>query len=251
VSIDLQAIRKGRQARPPRVVIYSEHGMGKSTFGSEAPNPIFIPTEDGLGSLNVEAFPLATSYQDVLDAIATLYTEEHEYRTVVLDSLDWLEALVWQHVAKEGDQENIEGFGYGKGYAIAADAFRNVLAGLNALRIEREMVVILTAHSMVKRFDDPASEPYDRYMLKLHAKAGSLVQEWADVVGFISQEHLVRKEDVGFGKKVARGVAIGDHVLHLKRTPAWDAKNRYSLPDAIPLGWASFADALSATQKGE
>jgi len=245
MAIDLKAIQRGRQARPPRIVIYSEHGMGKSTFASQAPSPIFIPTEDGLGALDVAAFPLATTYQAVMDAIGVLYTDDHDYKTVVLDSLDWLEALVWGHVAREGGEETIEGFGYGKGYVYACDRFRDVLAGLNALRTDKGMAVILTAHSMVKRFDDPASEPYDRYMLKLHSKAAGIVQEWADVVGFIAQQMVVRKEDVGFNKKVARGVAIGGHVLHLKRTPAFDGKNRYSLPDAIPLGWGAFADAMT------
>lgn len=260
MAIDLKSLRKGRHDAPLRMLVYGEHGMGKTTFGSMAPNPVFIPTEDGLTAIDTTAFPLAKSYQDVLDAMAALYTEKHDHKTVVLDSLDWLEALIWAHVAKEAGHENIEDFGYGKGYVYAADRFREVLSGLDALRSERGMACILTAHSQVKRFDDPASEPYDRYMLKLHAKAGDIVQEWADIVGFAAQEMIVKKEDVGFNKKVSRGVAIGGHVLHLKRTPAYDAKTRFPLPDVVPLEWPAFAAALAAandattqstTNKGE
>ena len=249
MAIDLKSLQKGKRHRPPRLVIYGEHGMGKSTYASQAPTPVFIQTEDGLGNIDATSFPLANKYQDVLDAIAVLFTEDHEFQTVVIDSLDWLENLIWKHVAQEHGLESIEGIGFGKGYVFAADRFREILAGLNALRDQKGMAVILTAHSQVKRFDDPASEPYDRYSMKLHAKAAAVVQEWADAIGFVAQEMIVKKEDVGFKKKVARGVAVGGHVLHLKRTPAYDAKNRYSLPDTLPLDWGAFADALTEAQQ--
>jgi hypothetical protein len=245
MAFDLTSLRKGKQGGPPRMLIYGEHGMGKSTFASQAPSPVFVPTEDGLGAIDTTAFPLAKKYQDVLDAIAALYNEDHDHHAVVVDSLDWLEDMIWKHVAEEGGHDNIEDFGYGKGYVYAADRFREVLSGLNALRDKKGMAVILTAHSQIKRFDDPASEPYDRYMLKLHSKAAGIVQEWSDIVGFVAQEMIVKKEDVGFNKKVARGVSTGGHALHLARTPAFDAKNRFGLPDTLPLNWDAFAEALT------
>jgi hypothetical protein len=107
------------------------------------------------------------------------------------------------------------------------------------------MVVILTAHSQIKRFDDPSVEPYDRYMLKLHARTSGIVKEWCDILGFASQKVIVKKDDVGFGSKVARGMAVGEHVMHLKGTPAFDAKNRYALPDSIPLSWSALENAMN------
>lgn len=252
----LKSLQQKRAIPPPRILIYGPHGIGKTTFGSCAPDPVFIPTEDGLGSLQTTSFPVATKYQDVIDAIGVLYTEEHSYKTVVLDSLDWLEALIWTHSAvtpKDGGPASIEGHGYGKGYIIAADRMREVFDGLAALRDTKGMTVILTAHTKVKRFDDPTCEPYDRYTLKLHEKAAALAAEWVDILGFAAQEMTIRREDVGFGKKTARGLAIGGHVLHLARTPAYDAKNRYGLPDVLPLEWAAFATALEQANapKGE
>lgn len=249
MAIDLKMLRKGTHSGPPRLLIYGEHGLGKSTFASEAPNPVFVVTEDGLGAIDTTAFPLAKRYQDVLDAMAALYTEQHDYETVVIDSLDWLEDLIWRHIAKEAGHESIEDFGYGKGYTYATDRFREVLSGLNALRAEKGMAVILTAHCKVTRFDDPASEPYDRYVLKLHAKTAALVQEWAEVVAFACQDTVVKKEDVGFGRKAARGVATGGHVMRLKRTPAFDAKSRLRLPDTLPLSWTAFAEAMANSQQ--
>ena len=247
--IDLKSIRKGKQLRPPRMVVYGEHGLGKSTFASQAPDAIFIPTEDGLGAIDASSFPVATSYKDVIDAIGVLLTDSHDYQTVVIDSLDWLENLIWKHVAKEGNHKSIEDYGYGKGYVLAADQMREVFDGLDALWKERNMAVILTAHSQIKRFDDPASEPYDRYMLKLHTKTSGIVQEWVDIVGYVAQKMIVKKQEVGFDKKVARGVATGGHVLHLSRSPSYDAKNRFGLPATIPLSWSAFADALAETSK--
>ena len=245
MAFDLSSIQRGKSAAPPRVVIYGDHGLGKSTFAAGAPSPIFICTEDGLGNIDTASFPLCKTYDDVLGCIGTLYQEEHDFRTVVLDSLDWLESLIWTHVAKAHDHDEIEDFGYGKGYTYAADELRSCLDGLNALRTERGMAVILTAHCSVKRFDDPTAEPYDRYVLKLHKHAAAIVQEWADVVAFAQMKVAVRKEDVGFNKKVARALETKERVLHTEKRPAFDAKNRFSLPSELPLSWSAFADALS------
>lgn len=248
----LASLKEPRKIPPPRILIYGPHGIGKTTFGAQAPSPIFIPTEDGLGTIQTATFPLATRYQHVMDDITRLYTEEHDFCTVVLDSVDWLEQLIWQHVAiapKDGTPASIEAYGYGKGYTIAADRMRDVLDGLKALRDHRGMAVILTAHAQVKRYDDPTTEPYDRYRLKLHDKAAALVSEWCDIIGFATQEMVVRKENVGFGKAVSRALSVGGHVLHLHRTPAFDAKSRWPLPDTLPLTWAAFETALSQSNR--
>jgi hypothetical protein len=246
MAFDLKSLRRGRSFDPPRVVIYGEHGIGKSTFAASAPGLVFIPTEDGIANLETTSFPTCASYADVRDAIGALYDEPHEFAAVCLDSLDWLEALIWQHVCREHGKTSIEKFDFGKGYVFAADVFRELLSGFNALRTERGMAVILTAHCQIKRFDDPTAEPYDRYMPKLHKTASALVQEWADVVGFASEKMVVRKEDIGgFQKQARRAISTGERVLHVTRTAAFDAKNRYGLPDTLPLDWASFQTAIS------
>ena len=253
MAFDLSSIHRGFSSAPPRVVVYGDHGVGKSTFATCAPKAIVIQTEDGLGSLDCASFPFAQSKGDVMAAIKTLYAEsDHGFETVVLDSLDWLEALIWKHVVDtKGKQskdkiESIEDFGYGKGYAFAADEMRHVLSGLNALRTERGMNVVLTAHAAIKRYDDPTNAAYDRFAMKLHKHAGAIVQEWADVVGFAQIKTTVRQEDAGFGKKTSKGLSTGERVLHTQRAAAFDAKNRYDLPAVMPLDWG----ALSAAIKG-
>jgi hypothetical protein len=163
---------------------------------------------------------------------------------VVLDSLDWLEPLVWAATCKRERWDSIESPGFGKGYVEAAREWREFLDGLNALR-DKGMAVLLLAHSEIKRFNAPDSEPYDRYQIKLQPRAAALVEEWADVVLFCNHKVHVEKSDAGFNKKIARGVGRGERVMYTEERPAFRAKNRYALPAELPLDWNAFANALT------
>jgi hypothetical protein len=242
MSFNLSSIQKSSGIKAPRVLIYGSHGLGKTTFGASAPNPIFILTEDGLGSIKSEHFPLATSFSDVLDAISALYSEDHNFKTVVLDSLDWLDNLIWTDINEKHDEKALA---YGKGAMIAADYWRNVLEGLSSLRDHKDMAVILIAHSEIKRFDSPEVEPFDRYQPKLQARSSALVQEWCDAVLFANFKTIVKKDDVGFNKTVSRGITTGERLIYTTEKPAYLAKNRFGLPDSLPLTWNAFAEAIA------
>jgi hypothetical protein len=250
----LASLRRGKQPRPPIACFYGPHGVGKSSLGSEMPSPVFICTEDGLGSIDTTSFPLARSYADVTDAIGELLTQEHEFSTLVIDSLDWLEPLVWAETCRRHNKPDIEAFGYGKGYAAATDIWRELLAGLVALRDARAMMIAMTAHAEIKRFESPETEPFDRYQPKLHRTAAAVVVEACDIVAFCNFKTLVKKEDAGFNKTIARGIGTGERLLHLVERPAYVAKNRYSLPDTLPLSWPALSHAigesLSPTTQG-
>ena len=243
MAYDLSSIKRGKRNEPPRVLVYGEHGIGKSTFAASAPGAIVVPTEDGVHALDVASFPLAKSYKDVAEALGSLMGE-HDFSTVVIDSLDWMEQLIWAQVAADHEKPGIEDIGYAKGYTYAADYFRALLEMLDLVRA-RGMAVVLTAHAQIKRFDDPTTDPYDRYLIKLHPKAAGVVQEWCDVVAFATQDVVVHKEDVGFDKKKRRGIARGGRIMYLTRSPAFDAKNRYGLPDKLPFTWEAFANAYA------
>jgi hypothetical protein len=217
-------------------------GIGKSTFGAGSPNPIYILTEDGLGSLKVDHFPLATSSQDVMDAIATLYKENNAFETVVIDSLDWLEAIIQREIEQKYDAKDLA---YGKGSLIAAEKWREILDGLNALRNDKGMAIILIAHTTIKRFDSPEVEPYDRYQPKLQERSNAVVREWADAVLFANYKTIVKKDDVGFNQTNNRGISTGERLLFTSERPAYMAKNRYNMPESIPLSWDAFAEAIS------
>ena len=244
MAISLASLKSMPALSPPRILVYGVAGIGKTTFATSADKPVVLPTEDGLGKIKVPHFPLARNFDEVMEAVAALYSEAHDYRTVVVDSLDWLEPLVWQRACQDNGWRSIEDPGYGKGYVAALDLWRQYLDGLNALRNERGMTVIQIAHADIKRFDSPEHEPYDRYVIKLHARASALLQEHSDVVLFANYRISTVRSDVGFNKKVIRGLGSGERVLYTAERPAFLAKNRYGLPDVLPLDWQAFAAAM-------
>lgn len=244
MAVNLASVVRNREIGPPRILLYAPHGLGKTTFGANAPAPIFIPTEDGLGVLEVNHFPLAKSEGDVIAALGALYEEQHDFQTVVIDSLDWLDNMIWADVNATHDEKALA---YGKGAVIVAERWRTILDGLNALRNDRGMAVVLLAHCQVKRFDSPETEPYERYQPKLQERSSALVQEWADAVLFANFKTVVKKEEVGFNQKVTRGITTGERLLYTTERPAFYAKNRYALPDSLPLSWDALSDAINAT----
>jgi hypothetical protein len=247
----LAQIQQGRTSRPPRVLIYGTEGIGKSTFGSQAPKPIFVQTEDGLDEIECHKFPLAKSYDDVLASLAALRHEEHDYETLAVDSLDWFERLIWDKLCAESGVASIEKVdgGYSKGYSHALVYWREFLDALNALRIERGMVIVLIAHSKVERFEDPESSPYDRYSPRLHKHAAALVSEWCDAVLFATRKMRTQSEDAGFNRKRTIAQAIGkdggERVLRCTGGPSCVAKNRYGISGEVSLSWPAFVEALS------
>lgn len=247
MAFDLSSITKGKRLRAPKIVIYGPPKVGKSTFAATAPNPIGIITEEGLDNIDVSAFPKAETYENVMQAIATLYTEAHEYQTVFVDSLDWLEPLILAKVCKDNNVDNIEKIGFGKGYIFADDLWKQFFTGLDALRNDKGMTVVCIAHEQLTKVKDPSqANDYDSYSLKLNRRATALVNEWADIIGFAQHEIYTRQVDPNNKlNKDVKATGTGMRKLHLNPHPAYVAGNRYGIPDT-PLTWAAFSQAMTA-----
>ena len=249
MAFDLKSISSTQSARALFALTYGTSGVGKTTFAADMPNPVFIQTEDGAGSLTLQAFPLAKSYDDVMSGITAL-CEKHDYKTVVIDSLDHLEPLIWKKVCQDNNVKSIEQLTYGKGYTMALDLWRELLSGLRHLRDSQGMNVLLISHHEIRKHSDPELEQIDRYQIKLHAKASALVQESCDLVLFAKHKVMVKKEDTGFGNTRARGISTGKRVLCTVETPAYVAKNRFGLPDEIDLSWHALTTAMNNKLEG-
>jgi hypothetical protein len=242
----LANVVRGKQDRPLRVIAYGVEGVGKSTFGAQAPGAVFLCAEDGTAHLDVARFPTPRTWADVLEAVRVLTYEEHEFKTLVIDTLDWLEPLCWQHVCFTNGKQSVEDFGYGKGYVLAVEQWRVLLRKLDDLVRTRRMHVVLLAHAAVRRVDDPQTGPFDRYRMKVHEKSADVLREWVDAILFA--RHEVRTIERN-GKM--RGVSSGVRVLHTTWTAAYDAKNRFDLPDTLPLAWDDFETACRAHRPGD
>jgi hypothetical protein len=244
LRMTLASVTKGKIAEPITVLVFGVEGVGKSTFGSDAPNPIFLDGERGSSELNVARFPVPETWSDVREALRVLAVEPHEYKTLVIDTLDWLEPLIWKHICARDKQPDIESYGYGKGYSAALDEWRVFLADIERVRA-RGLNIVLLAHSWIRPFKNPLGDDFDRYEMKLNAKAGGLLKEWPKSVLFANYETTAAKDA---RTKRVRGVSTGARILYTTRTAAYDAKNRYGLPDQIPLSWTEFEEAVKAAQ---
>lgn len=238
----LAGVTSGKRIAPLRVMLYGVEGIGKTSFGAAAPSPIFLETEDGTGNLDVHRFPRPQHWAEVMGAIRELTLAEHSYKTLVIDTIDWLEPLCWDDVCRRAKKEHIEAFDFGKGYTAALDSWRLFLAALEQLRAKRGMHVILLGHTKSKPANDPEHESYDRYTLKLNEKAGGLLKEWCDTVLFANWRTFVRKSGDSRAAK-AKGFSDGTRVVHTVRRAAFDAKNRFGLPEEMPLDWQTFYEA--------
>lgn len=244
----LGALVKGKQAHPTRVLLYGPEGVGKSTFGAGAPGAVFLGAEEGTSQLDVTRFPQPETWTDALDAITTLTNEKHEFKTLVIDTLDWLEPTLWDSICKRDNQKSIESYGYGKGFQAALDEWRIFLSALERLRKAKPMHIVMLAHSWIRPFKNPTGEDYDRYELKINAKAGGLLKEWCDAVLFATYETFAVKDD----RKRVRGVDNnGARVVYTQRRAAYDAKNRYSLPETMPLDWGEFMSGVTSHKPAE
>lgn len=248
MAMTLDSMVKRTSSNPPMMLFYSRPGLGKTTLASEFPNAAFIQTEDGAGDLELTTFkdrPLA-SYEEVCEAVELLFQDGHDFKTVVIDSLDHLEPLVWDYTCRANKWASIEEPGYGKGYIETDRHWQKLLTGFSALRA-RGMTVIFLAHEEVKTFNDPMRDSYDRYQIRLHKRARGLFEDTCDVIGFMDSVISTTEEKGGFAKtKKASG--SGQRVLHTSERPTFTAKSRYAMPDSVLInpgqGYAALAPYL-------
>ena len=238
MAISLDSLVTKANPKPPIILVHGLHGLGKTSFGAAAPNPVGLFTEDGLGKLEFPHFPKAETFSDIMDAIGVLYNDEHEFKTLVFDSLDHFEALVWAETCSRNGWRTIEQPDFGKGYNAALVVWTEFFDGIAALRNDRGMIIYLIAHTAIVKSKSPDTEPFDVYDVKLHESgkgvgAKPLAKELADCIFYMGQRTSVveNKSD-----KSMRGGGLGPRTLFTERRPAYEAKNRYGLPPEIPVG---------------
>ena len=235
-QVTIGTIKRATASLPARLLIHGQEGTGKTTLASRFPSPVFLQTEDGIPvGIETDTFGMLTDFLAVRSALTALATEQHEFGTVVIDALDVLEALIWRDLCSSQGWASIEMVGYGKGYVAADNWWIDLLNGLDYLRRQRGMTVVLIAHSTIETVNDPRTASYTSYQLRLHKRARGLVQDWCDAIGFLAPDLHVKEDDAGFGKKRARADGGSQRWLHWEARPSFVAKNRYGLPAKMPV----------------
>lgn len=255
MSFNLSSIQTSTADRPPRIILCGVPKIGKSTFAAGADAPIFLPIrgEEGIDDLAVPHFPSISTFDELMEALGTLASDNHEFKTVAIDSISTLQPIIWDAVCrKEGGVANIEKVdgGFGKGYIRALDFWREVRDALDYLRAEKGMTVILIGHVIVKTFSDPTGESYDQYQLDLQAKASEMLTRWCDAILFANSKALVRTEKEGQTKSTKKATIREERCLFTQKRPAHPGGGRgvYGrLPYELPLDWAAFMEAITAT----
>lgn len=234
-------IVRGIIRKPLRVVIYGPEGIGKTTFASQFPAPLFIDTENSSESIDVARFKKPTSWTMLWEQVKTARSMIGEYQTLALDTADWAEILCKNHVCAKANLNGIEDFGYGKGYIYLAEEFGRLLNLLSDVR-DAGMNIVVTAHAAMRKFEQPDEMgSYDRWELKLEKKTAPLLKEWADMMLFANYETFVVKENEKSAKGKAQG---GRRVMYATHHPCWDAKNRQGLPDKMPFDYQQIAHCI-------
>lgn len=253
----LGKVTTGKVKAPYRLLVWGTAGVGKTTLAAQAPAPIFLPVEEGCNNLDVARLPQPQNWGDVLSSIQALTTERHEFKTLIIDTLNAAEPMVWSTVIAAangsrgaGKVTSIEqvGGGYGKGYVAAVDEWRLMTAMLEKLQRDRGMNVIMLAHPTdPKEFKNPEGDNFDVWKIAMHPSAAGFLVGWSEDVLFARWEVLVATED----KKPSKGISTGRRIVQTQENGPWRAKNRHGMPPVLPLSWPVLAAYLDGASPGD
>ena len=240
----MQIIR-GKIPCAKKVLIYGPEGIGKSTFASRFPEPVFIDTEGSTKDMDVARFEKASSWTMLLDQVRYVKMNPSVCRTLVIDTADWAEQMCVADLCARYGKKGVEDFGYGNGYVYAKEEFGRFLNVLEEV-VDAGVNVVLTAHAQMRKFEQPDElGSYDRWELKLGKKTSSqtapLAKEWADMVLFANYKTWSVAVDDKGKKRKAQG---GARVMYTSHHPCWDAKNRYGLPEEMPFEYESIRSII-------
>ncbi len=269
--LSLAQITTAGNKLPNRYGLHAVEGWGKTSLGAMFPKPLFIQTrgETGLETLidsrrlpPTAHLPEIMSWPDLRSLVRMVASENHDYKTLVLDTANGAEKLCCEAVMKrEFDNSREKFLAFGKGPIVAADEWREFLGELDEVRQRRKMIIWLLVHTKVNKFRNPEGSDFDRYQPELEPAIWSLTHKWLDVVLF---GNFLQTTTEDKATKRAKGIGGDQRMLYCTRTAAWDAKNRIGLPSEISIGdspqeaYAQFTEAVkagcgtaSAATKGE
>lgn len=261
MAISLSSIKTGVSNDPPTITVWGDGGVGKTTFAANAPNPIFLFTEKGLGRLGVNRFTfqdadgseryVANSFEEVMESLVALLGD-HDYNTLVVDSLDWLESLVESYLLKMRPTtekgrvvHNIKDYGFNQGATYILDYWGEYFDLIREIQKQKNMMVIQIAHREVVKITPPDADAYTEYNIKLDPKTREKFIESSDAVLYTCTKVATTEEEIGFNQTRKRAIGNGDKFVFTENRPSHEGKNRYNLPYQIPVKEKDWSDVWS------
>ena len=240
-------IEKGKKELPVKGIVYGVEGIGKTTFASKFPRPLIIDVENGSWQMEVDRICPQT-YAEFKAVVKELTTDSQGYQTLVIDSADWLEKMMIQHICQSANIDSIEKYekGYGKGWNKLCEDWGSLLDALDRLRTKNGVNLLFIGHSKIKRYEPADDSAYDRYTLNMSEKTCELLKKWSDLTLFVKYDTYTVEEN---GKIKVKGG--GKRVMHTSFHPCWDAKNRYGLPEKLDLDFSKIAHIIPAGSECE
>lgn len=229
----------GKKMSPLKVIVYGDNGIGKTTFAASAKNPIIVDLEGNCNHIEAPKQRI-TSLDDVEDFLGALLDQEHDYKTLVIDSLDSLEVLISEKITNNHTTQELS---YGKSAAIWARYIKDLITKFERLSILKGMNIVFTAHWKVKAANNPMTEQYDRYDLRISEVMRTGFCNWVQCILLAIKEVILEEKNAtGFGKKKAKN--IERRVLYTRGDPTYYGKNVFDLPAKIQLDWEQFTNSV-------
>ena len=252
MAISLKRLKSSKSTAPPITLIYGVDGIGKTSLAAEWPSPLYAPTEGqkAPSDVDIPSTDVISSWDDIESLFNELLSGDHDFKTVIIDSVGgiapFIEGITAARIGAATVDDNSKGSpaAYGNGYKESEVEWGVFMSGCEALS-QAGIAVVLIGHPEIKRFDDPLNDPYDRYILKLNKRAGPLVREKCDIVAFLNFRVSIKEKEVARSTKVTHAEGGKERKIHLSRGAGFDAKNRYSMPDAITYGKGAGYSELS------
>lgn len=237
-----------------KVVIYGQEGVGKSTLASQFPGAVFIDCEGSTSRMNVRRLPKPTSWKMFTDEFEYILSSSKTkgYQTVIVDTFDWAERLALETLCTEHNITGIEGLNYGKGWEYEKEMIGRFLDGTDRL-IKEGVNIVLLCHAISRKTTLPEeTEEFDHWELKLGNKTTNkiapLLKEWSDMTLFLAfRTNIIAVDDKGKKHKATSC----ERIMYTTKTAWWDAKNRFGMPDKLPLAWESLAPIFGSVPVAE
>lgn len=252
MSFSLNNVISGVENKKARILLYSMPKVGKTTFASQFPNHLIVDIDGSSERIDCVRTPHIITLNEFLEILESLYSENHSYTTLAIDTIDWLERLIGDEVARINGKKTVEDIAFGKGYPLVVARWREILKALEQLRIEKGMTILMLSHADTRHYTPPMGDEYDIYAPKLYGKKDktdtslALITEYCDIIAFAHNKVLTKETGTGFNQKTKPVGEVETILYTSSRNPCFIAGNRFNLSPELPFTYAAFLADLKA-----